>query len=390
MAATVVVAGVAVAALAVALGAPLWSTALALMAFGLLHNALELRYVGGRFPRLLSGPYLLALVGIITAIVVARLAASLGGSGWTMRSEIVLAYALLVTAVVVGARGRRSSTSRPTARSGPLGSSRSSGSRRSTSRRSSGSSRSMVSPVAMAALVVLAVAAAASWRWTDHHVVVITHLHNLIPLAFLWELSRSMAPAARRAFRGAQLAWVVVVPALILAGTFDAVIGRGAGDVPGLGGVGQIAPFTSLPGAWDTVVGRRFLAVFAFLQLMHFVVWVFVIPRWTPRATATFEARVPALRGRRFWALTVCAAVAFVVLFVADYAEGRSAYTALASYHAYLELPLLVGVAFLAGRGTSSRAPGSPGSPAGRVSDGATAPLAGAVPTGPSISSRGR
>lgn len=298
-------------ALGIALGAPLWSTALALMAFGVLHNALELRYVGGRFPTLLRGPYLVALVGLITGIVVARLIGSLGGSSSTS-IEIVFSYALLAAAVVYGSRGRW--------RSGwPF-----------------------------LAVGVLAVAAAVSLEWPAHHVVVITHLHNLIPLAFLWDLSRPMARPARSAFRAAQLGWVIVVPGLILAGVFDGVIARGAGDVPGLGGSRGIAPFTSLPDTWDTTAGRRFLAVFAFLQLMHFIVWVVFIPRWTPRATARFEARVPALRGRRFWIVALAAAGAFVVLFLADYAGGRTAYTTLASYHAYLELPILIGLALVA------------------------------------------
>ena len=311
MAATAVVVAVAAGALALALGAPLWTTAIALMAFGVLHNALELRYLGGRFPGLLRGPYLLALVGLVTGIVVARLIGSVAGAGWSVRAEIVLSYGLLATAVIVGARatsGRR--------------------------------------PWRAPALALLAGAALVSLRWPDHHVVVVTHLHNLIPLGFLWELSRPMARRPRRVFRVAQVGWVVVLPVLILAGLFDGALR--AGEVPGLGGVSRIAPFSSLPDAWDTTAGRRFLAVFAFLQLMHFVIWVIVIPRCTPRATATFEARLPALRGRHFWWVAGAGAGAFAVLFLVDYAEGRTAYAALASYHAYLELPLLIGVAVAA------------------------------------------
>ena len=191
MAATAVVVAVAAGALALALGAPLWTTAIALMAFGVLHNALELRYVGGRFPGLLRGPYLLALVGLVTGIVVARLIGSVAGAGWSVRAEIVLSYGLLATAVVVGSRatsGRR--------------------------------------PWRAPALALVAGAALVSLRWPDHHVVVVTHLHNLIPLGFLWELSRPMARLPRRVFRVAQVGWVVVLPVLILAGSFTARCGR--------------------------------------------------------------------------------------------------------------------------------------------------------------------
>ncbi len=47
--------GAAAVALAVAVRAPLATTVLGLMAFGVLHNVLELRYVSGRFAPVLSG-----------------------------------------------------------------------------------------------------------------------------------------------------------------------------------------------------------------------------------------------------------------------------------------------------------------------------------------------
>ena len=102
MAATAVVVAVAAGALALALGAPLWTTAFALMAFGVLHNALELRYVGGRFPGLLRARTCWGWSGSITGIVVARLIGSIAGAGWSVRAEILLSYGLLATAVVVG------------------------------------------------------------------------------------------------------------------------------------------------------------------------------------------------------------------------------------------------------------------------------------------------
>ena len=43
-------------------------------------------------------------------------------------------------------------------------------------------------------------------------------------------------------------------------------------------------------------MGLRFLAVFAFMQTMHYVVWVGVLPRYAPEAAARFDARVPVLR----------------------------------------------------------------------------------------------
>ncbi|MET0580097.1 MAG: hypothetical protein ABW122_15680 [Ilumatobacteraceae bacterium] len=306
MAATVGLAAAAVVALLVAVNAPLVTTAVALMLFGVVHNVAELRYVGGLFAGLLRGRYLVVLGALITGIVVSRLLGALFGGGWAVRSEIVMAYGLLAAAVVVGLRHR--------------------------------------SPGGMAAgLGLLAVLASVSLDHPDQHVVVVTHLHNLVPLVFLWELSTAMPRVHRHAFRGVQLAWVVVVPAVILVGAFDGPLSRSSMSF-GLGDRAAVAPATAPPNVWGSTVGLRLLAVFAFLQLMHFLVWVAVIPRCSPAATAMFERRVPALRGRRPWVLAGAVAAALAVLFVVDYGQGRTVYAALASYHAYLELPVVLAV----------------------------------------------
>ena len=56
--------------------------------------------------------------------------------------------------------------------------------------------------------------------------------------------------------------------------------------------VAAIAP----PPAVVSEVGVRFLVVFAFLQTMHYFVWVAFLPRCAPDAARAFEARVPWLR----------------------------------------------------------------------------------------------
>jgi hypothetical protein len=89
-------------------------------------------------------------------------------------------------------------------------------------------------------------------------------------------------------------------------------------------------------------VGSRFLVVFAYLQTMHYAVWVGFLPRAAPDVTAAFEARVRWLRGWRTWAVAGCVATAVGALLVIDYAQGRTVYAALASYHAYLEFPVLL------------------------------------------------
>ena len=82
--------------------------------------------------------------------------------------------------------------------------------------------------------------------------------------------------------------------------------------------------------------------MFAFMQTMHYVVWVGFLPRFAPDAAAAFDARVPWLRGRRAWAVGLVGGAFLAVLFLSDYFSGRALYGALATYHAYLEFPVLL------------------------------------------------
>ncbi len=89
-------------------------------------------------------------------------------------------------------------------------------------------------------------------------------------------------------------------------------------------------------------LGLRFLVVFAFMQTMHYVVWVAFLPRFAPEAVAAFDARVPWLRGWRAWFAGLAGGGLLALLFVSDYFAGRALYAALATYHAYLEFPVLL------------------------------------------------
>jgi hypothetical protein len=84
------------------------------------------------------------------------------------------------------------------------------------------------------------------------------------------------------------------------------------------------------------------VTVFAFMALMHYLVWVWFMPRYAPDATEAFERRVPGLTGRWAWGLGLGGGAALAVLFVSDYTQGTSLYAAVASYHAYLEFPVLL------------------------------------------------
>lgn len=209
----------------------------------------------------------------------------------------------------------------------------------------------------MIALGVLAAAALVSFTWPGYHFVVLTHLHNLVPLFFLWEwASRLPTPAGRWGFRLAQVGWILAVPAAIALGAVDALLRFSPGVVERFVGTGALVVASTAPPGSAVVVGTRFLVVFAFMQTMHYVVWVAFLPRFAPEAAAAFERRVPWLRGWRAWALGLGGGAVLAVLFWSDYHQGKALYGALASYHAYLEFPVLLALIMGAGPLTRDRA----------------------------------
>ncbi|WP_200959128.1 hypothetical protein [Terrabacter sp. Root85] len=290
-------------ALAIALGAPIATAVIGLILFGILHNLLEVRYVAGRFAGLLGRPFLELLAALVTGIVVCRLLAGVVGRP-ALLAEIVLGYVILAAAARHGLDGRRR----------------------------------------VAAWVLVGAAAAVSLTFPTYHFVVLTHLHNVVPLFFLWEWSRRITSRrGRQAFRAVQLLWVVAIPAVVLLGFLDGWLSADPGIVRSVVGDGQtVLAASAPPSAAATVLGMRFLTVFAFMQTMHYVVWVALLPRVAPDASAAFEARVPWVTGPRLWAVGFVAAALFAVLFGLDFAQGKTLYAALASYHAYLELPVLL------------------------------------------------
>jgi hypothetical protein len=292
----------AAASLVLAVRAPLTVTVLGLILFGVLHNVLEIRYVAGRFATLLTGRFLALLLALTSGIALCRATAS----GWPQGSryaEVAIGYAILGAGCWIGLRGI----------------------------------------ALLTGLVVLATAAYASFRYPAYHFVVLTHLHNLVPLVFLWDWARRIAARrARLAFRLTQLLWIVGMPILILAGALDGWTSPAPGVAARFVGDGSRIIATTAPPQAAAEIGVRFLVMFAFLQTMHYVVWVGFLPRFAPDAAAAFDARVPWLRGRRAWLVGTVGAGFLAVLFLSDYFAGRALYGALATYHAYLEFPVLL------------------------------------------------
>jgi hypothetical protein len=132
---------------------------------------------------------------------------------------------------------------------------------------------------------------------------------------------------------------------LIFAGAFDRVLaGWGVLAWSGDRSAGAVAAAYS-PAGWGGAWPARFLAVFAFGQLMHYVVWCGFLPA-VARHEHQDAARAP-LAGSWFrpgrFALVVGASALLVGgLQLRVGAGGRRVYMAVASYHVYLEYPILV------------------------------------------------
>ena len=109
---------------------------------------------------------------------------------------------------------------------------------------------------------------------------------------------------------------MLVIPTLLAVGLADRWLVGTTGVVERFVGSGaRVLTASAPPGHAATVVGLRFLALFAFLQTMHYVVWVAFLPKFAIDASQTFEARMPWLTVRRLWTLGGVAALFLRVRF---------------------------------------------------------------------------
>lgn len=273
------------AALALSVAAPLSVVVLGLAGLGAVHLVLEVNYVLRSFGGLVRRDAWLALLVVLTIIAAARTLAGLGGPGreYSRSGEIIAAFVVAGISTWLAGRRRRL----------PL----------------------------LAGLSILAVL---SLAYPAFYFALLTHLHNLVPMFFLWEWSR------RTGFRAAQLIWFVGIPLAILAGTFDAWTTVSASPLGAwLGPSWTVVAASGFPGAtglWSV----RLLVMFAFMQSLHYLVWVGFFPCYGPRVRPSV------------WLVAAGLGVLLGALFVSGYALGRSIYSVVAGYHVYLELPVLM------------------------------------------------
>lgn len=187
----------------------------------------------------------------------------------------------------------------------------------------------------------------ASLRWELPFIVAMVHLHNVLAVG-LWLALRRPGPAGP-----ATAALVALVAALLLLGGADGVVAWAGGwQAPATGQrsddfLAAVAPWASGPWA------PRLLLCFAFMQSMHYGVWLRLVPDDArPRAAPRpFAASWRALRADLgLWPLGTftLAALAVAGWGALDLPGARLGYLRLGAFHGHLEIAAL---AFLAVEG---------------------------------------
>jgi hypothetical protein len=187
------------------------------------------------------------------------------------------------------------------------------------------------------ALVAWAALSAVALRWEFPFLLGFLHLHNVVALGWWW----AMRPRTKLA---------ALVPLAVLAGTAAIFLGVGEPVISALGG--WEAPLTgasfneyiesNAPELGATMAIRLVLS-FAFLQSVHYAMWLRLVPEDARTRTAPrpFEASWQALK--QDFGVPALLAFAGLALFIAawgalDLAQARWGYLRLAGFHGYLEL----------------------------------------------------
>lgn len=284
--------------------APLLVYTVTLASFGAAHVLSELRYVDRRFGRTLSGRQI-ALMAVLLA----------GAAGFRALGVFaILDPQLAITAELACVAALALSVAQ------------------------GGGFRSAL---AIGVAMLLAVATLVAPFDT---VITLSLLHNLTPLAFLWELLPSHA---RR--RGMALAFVAFIgmPLLVASGVPRLALASLGFELPGLDpmSAGPLArhlfvylpsPLLGSTNAIDLFSG----AVVA--QCAHYAAVIVVLPALLARYSRDARGLVPWPRASMFFAAVAGIAVLMFMAFGHSFAATRAVYGIAASVHAWIEVPLIV------------------------------------------------
>lgn len=290
----------------------IWAGSLA--AFGVPHALVELRWVAQRYGRERACvPAVLAVLGLIAGLRLLALPLQ-WGTATTSAVELGLGVLLVTCALVPAAR--------PDA-----------------------------ARIGVGLLLVAALAGGIAFAPVDA-LLVLAVVHNLTPLGFVADRLRDddASPVARVRWLAAALLCFVVLPVWLATGVAADWSGLGTGRASSLDaaassalgiGLGDgIAAFR--PSWFPAERSLDLLRACAFLQCMHYVAVLVVMPRLG--AGAHVEARsIGAARPQRaFFVLVGVLGAVFLAAFGVDFREAKATYGVLAAVHVWLEFPALL------------------------------------------------
>jgi hypothetical protein len=184
---------------------------------------------------------------------------------------------------------------------------------------------------------------ALAWIWPMHWDLALVYLH---PIVALWILDREIgrsAPEYRRAYRGCLL----LVPLCVAALCWQLA---GAPNLPGEDALTMRISNHAGAGLFTGVSSRLLVALHVFLELLHYGVWLILIP-WAARNSALWNVeRAPLARRSAAWSFGlrtfVMCGLGLVALlwlgFIADYPVTRDVYFTVAIAHVLAEVPFLL------------------------------------------------
>lgn len=192
----------------------------------------------------------------------------------------------------------------------------------------------------VSASLLTLVLGAAALVWPNEARLLLGHAHNVVALV-VWALVFCSS-------RGRALGVVALVLCLaaVLVATPLAWWGFQNGLQAGLGLHTFAAADTLAPGVRSTTLALGIVASFAFLQSVHYAVWLHAIPQEATRGegTLTFRMSYRALVsefGRPALALLALLVIAVPALGYVAPLRTQATYLSLSAFHAYLELAVL-------------------------------------------------
>lgn len=186
-------------------------------------------------------------------------------------------------------------------------------------------------------LLLIAGLAAVAVRWERAFLLGFMHAHNVVALGLWWSVRRRGVGA------GVVLALTALATAALLTGEADALISlTGGWQAVGSGTSFEDFIITGAPVA-DGRLAVHLVLSFAFLQALHYGVWLRLIPedaraRPAPRPFAASWRALALECGT--WPLLVVAALGLAIAgwAMVDLGGARQGYLRLGAFHGYLEL----------------------------------------------------